>query len=333
MFRRFVCLLVTPLTVAGAQSDYFNLDAGRPTRVEDAIPTPRYELDLQLVPIRYELLANDARRWRADPKMTYGIAPLTEIELRVPVLVVDPRIAGSPIATGVGGLAVGALHAFGLETGQVPAFALAGEYVAPVGSLSARTGSYSVKALATKTFTFGRLHANVGAGTWSIRTSNDASQRCPIRAPGLPPVPGCDNSQPAIPDSPCDRFPFAPPPAHATASIEPSEPAQRAVLPSSSTDPPPTVGRRWMAGLGMDHAFALTSTLLTSDVVAERFIDLYALTDWSAELGVRHQWTPQLVMDIGFTRHFVGLPRSNAVIFGLAYGMPVQLRPIREVQE
>ncbi|HEY2065626.1 MAG TPA: hypothetical protein VGG84_06675 [Gemmatimonadaceae bacterium] len=332
MFRSVLCLLLVPCAV-GAQSDYFNLDAGRPTRVEDAIPTPRYQLDLQLVPFRYELLSNDARRWRADPKLTYGIAPLTEVELRAPVLVVDPRVANSPVTSGLGGLAVGALHAFGLETGPVPALALAGEYVAPVGSLSARTGSYSIKGIATKTFTFGRLHANVGGGTWSIRTSNTTSQQCPIRIPGSPPVPGCDNSQPAIPDSPCDRFPFAPASAHVTVSTQPSEPAQRAVLASGSTDPPPIVGRRWMAGVGMDRAFALTSTLLTGDVAAERFIDLYTLPDWSAELGVRHQWTPQLVMDLGFTRHFVGLPRSNAVTFGLAYGMPLQLRAIREARQ
>jgi hypothetical protein len=83
----------------------------------------------------------------------------------------------------------------------------------------------------------------------------------------------------------------------------------------------------------MDHPFALMSTLLTGDVVAERFIDLYTLTDWSAEVGVRHQWTPQLVMDLGFTRHFVGFPRSNAVTFGLAYDMPVQLWPTREAPE
>jgi hypothetical protein len=333
MLRSMVCLLLAPCAVAGAQSDYFNLDAGRPTRIEDAVPTPRYELDLQLVPIRYELLSNGATRWRADPKLAYGVAPFTEIELRAPLLVVDPHAAGSPITTGLGGLALGALHAFGVETGQVPALALAAEYLAPAGSLAARTGSFSLKAIATKTFALGRLHANAGIGSWSIRAPTGTSAQCPrFRVPGGPPVPGCDNSQPAIPDSPCDMIPADPAPVSTDArATAPVASAQVAGAPVDA--PPPTTGRRWMAGIGMDHAFALSSTLVTGDVVAERFIDLYAFTDWSAELGVRHQWSPQLTMDLGFARHFEGLLRSNAIVFGLAYGTPVQPRPIGQVRE
>ena len=121
-----IALSVLPLQLTA--QGYYNLDAGRPTRVEDASATPRYSLDLQLVPVRYELYASGARRWRADPKVSYGIAPFTELEIRLPVLVVDPRIAGVGRTAGLGGLAVGGLHAFGLETGSMPAVGLAGEY-------------------------------------------------------------------------------------------------------------------------------------------------------------------------------------------------------------
>ena len=39
---------------AGGQTHYYNLDAGRPTRVEDALPTERYGLDVHLAALRLE---------------------------------------------------------------------------------------------------------------------------------------------------------------------------------------------------------------------------------------------------------------------------------------
>ena len=37
--------------------EYYNLDAGRPTRVEDATPTARQELDIQMPSLRVDRLA------------------------------------------------------------------------------------------------------------------------------------------------------------------------------------------------------------------------------------------------------------------------------------
>jgi hypothetical protein len=59
-------------------------------------------------------------------------------------------------------------------------------------------------------------------------------------------------------------------------------------------------------------------------VVAERFIGLYDAIDWSAEAGVRHQWSPTIVLDLGYTRHFTGVLRSHAVTAGITYGAPRQ---------
>src|SRR5205814_1038887 len=106
---------------AAGQSSYYNLDSGRPARIEDALPTARF---------------------RVEPKLSYGILPMTEIELRVPVLYV--RAAGSAPTTGIASTGIGALHAFNVET-QWPALALAAEAVLSVGPLSAPTGSYSAK--------------------------------------------------------------------------------------------------------------------------------------------------------------------------------------------
>jgi hypothetical protein len=86
-----------------------------------------------------------------------------------------------------------------------------------------------------------------------------------------------------------------------------------------------------MAAIGVDHAFALSSTLVSAGLIAERFIGLYDALDWSAEVGVRRQLTPQLVADVGVTRHFFGDARSNAINFGFSYGVPMKrFRPPRQ---
>ena len=92
-------------------------------------------------------------------------------------------------------------------------------------------------------------------------------------------------------------------------------------------DPLRSVGMRWLATVGVDHAFALRSTLVSADFAAERFAGLFAQTDLSAEIGLRRQVTPQFVVDIGVTRHFVGLFRSNAISFGAGIGVPTPFIP------
>jgi len=104
MIRRIVRLACSIITLAGApvlaQGDYYNRDSGRPTRIEDAIPTPRYELELELAPLRVEKLGTGARRWRLEPKIAYGIAPFTDIELRFPYIIVDSPEPATPRQAG-----------------------------------------------------------------------------------------------------------------------------------------------------------------------------------------------------------------------------------------
>ena len=129
-----MALLVAHPTRAIAQS-YYNLEPGRPVRVGDALPTARGTLDLQLLPLRFERYEGGTVRWRSDTKLSLGVAPHTEIEVRVPLLAVDPRIKGMPVPMGLGGLGVGLLRALSIETGAIPAVAVSGEWVAPVGSI------------------------------------------------------------------------------------------------------------------------------------------------------------------------------------------------------
>src|SRR6476619_3793219 len=70
---------------ASAQVEYRNLDGGRPVRIEDASPTERHGLDVDLTTLRLDRLAPSRTRFQLEPRVAYGILPNTEISLRVPV--------------------------------------------------------------------------------------------------------------------------------------------------------------------------------------------------------------------------------------------------------
>lgn len=244
--------------------------------------------------------------------MAYGFAPFTDVEIRVPYIVVDAPEPETPLKRGVGGIAIGAMHAFGVEKRTVPALALSAEWIAPVGALSAPIGSYTVKGIATKSFAPARVHVNVAYGTYSSKVSI-----CALPHPINVTPPGCAPN--VIPfDPPCDIVPVGNDVAAMTSQCI-ARAATR--VEEQPFDPLRSVGMRWLAGVGVDHAFALSSTLLTADFIAERFAGLFARTDLSAEIGIRRQFTPQLVLELGVTRHFVGLLRSNAVTVGAGYGI------------
>jgi hypothetical protein len=243
--------------------------------------------------------------------VAYGVLPLTEIELRVPF--VQVRAPSAPTVVGVASAGVGALHAFNVETSW-PALAIAGEVVLPVGSLAAPIASYSVKGLASRTFRFGRVHLNLGGGTWSVRTSPvpvPQGYTCG-NAPGVPPC--------LIPDVPCDIVPVL---QSATSSLACAPTALpnatgAAVPPSRSTGP------HWTAALGLDHTFPLMSTLVAASIIVDRFAGLYPLDDWTAEIGARRQLTPQVVLDVGIGRRFAGTTQSTSATVGISYSMPLR---------
>lgn len=317
MIRRVLPLACSIITLAGApllaQGDYYNRDSGRPTRIEDAIPTPRYELEFELAPLRVEKLGSGARRWRLEPKLAYGIAPFTDVELRFPYIIVDSPQPDAPRTSGVGGIAVAALHAFGVERSAWPVFAISGEWIAPYGGLSAPIGSYTVKGIATKTFPVARFHANVAYGTYSSKVSVCALPR-PINVPA--PEECVPNFVPF--DPPCDVIPISGEASRSAQCMAPAATREE----QQEFDPLRSVGMRWLTAVGVDHAFALSSTLVSADFAAERFAGLFAKTDLSAEVGIRRQVTPQFVIDFGVTRHFVGPFRANSISLGAGIGVP-----------
>jgi hypothetical protein len=332
--QHHVCVAATLSMLALASSprvmaaqEYYNLDAGRPTRLEDATPTARQELDIQMPALRLDQVTNGPRLWRADSKISYGVAAFTEVEVRVPLVLVDPPTAAEPRTIGVGGVAIGATRALTLETSAMPAVALTGEWVAPVGGLSAHVGSYGAKLLLTKTFSHWRISLNGGVGSWSVRPAPvRAGSTCPPIPAGSTPDPSCAPPTPIPPVVGCaraasDQASFACMSGMPATLGDASRSRVRA-----DTTPAVLSGPRYTAAFGIDHAFPLSSTLFIADVVMERYVDLYDVDDVIGELGLRHQLSPQVVADIGISRSFAGRVRSNGITFGLSFDLPMQFR-------
>jgi hypothetical protein len=324
-------LLATCPVVAAAQTEYYNLDSNRPLRVEDALPTERRSLDVQFAPFRVDALGAGARRWRADPKLSFGVASLTEVELRVPVLFVQSggTGAGQTSTLGLTSIGVGAMRALNTETATWHAVAVSAEVLMPVGLLAPPRSSYAVKGLLTKTTPFARLNVNGAYGTFSVTPATALPATCRFLPPGSP---GC-NGRPTVPDVPCSRVP----PTSATRALAGPMSVEGAAGAASSTAcltatrtaasaASRSLGSRWFAGASVDHAFALSSTLVGADVFAERFIGLSRLVDWTAEIGMRHQWSPRVVLDAGISRHFAGALQSTGMTIGATYAVAVGRR-------
>jgi hypothetical protein len=143
---------------AHAQTDYYNTDAGRPVRIEDAYATERYAFELQLAPVRLERARGGLYSWGIEPEIAYGLLPRTHIELGLPLAVVDAADASSQL--GVAGLELSLLHNLNTETRTLPALGLRGDVLLPVGRFAPEHTYASLTALLTRTWRFARLHVN-----------------------------------------------------------------------------------------------------------------------------------------------------------------------------
>ena len=111
--------------MVAAQTDYYNTDAGRPIRVEDATALERRGFELQAAPLRLERGRGGIYRWGIEPEIAYGILPRTQFEVGFPLVFVDAGANGQR-TTGLAGIDVSVLHNFNTET-RLPAFAIAAE--------------------------------------------------------------------------------------------------------------------------------------------------------------------------------------------------------------
>lgn len=315
MLNRIIPYVAFAIAVpAGAQVEYRNLDGGRPVRIEDATPTERHALDLDLTTLRFDFLGNTRSRIQFEPRMAYGLLPNTEISIRVPAFI---REVGQSPRAGFSGVGIGAMRQLNIESLRWPALGIAVDAFLPLGPAAARP-SYSAKALITKTSTWGRLHLNGAFGTYSAQIPPPVTTPC-VNAAGFP----CGEPVPYLPpiDGPCTLgFAGEFPPVTLACSAQGSI-AQTGALPSATT----VTHGHWLVGLAADKAFPLRSLLVVADVFAESFEGLQRPVDWTSEVGVRRQALPWLVLDGAIGRHYRGTTLSTFVTFGTTITWPLFL--------
>ena len=147
---------------AGAQTDYYNTDLGRPLQIEDYLALERYAFELQAAPLRLERAQGGVYNWGVEPELAYGILPRTQLEVGLPFAYIDAGPQGAAPggrASGLAGIDVSVLHQLNAET-RVPGLAVVGEALLPAGGLGPDKAYASAKAIATRTLSWARFHAN-----------------------------------------------------------------------------------------------------------------------------------------------------------------------------
>jgi hypothetical protein len=140
-----------------AQTDYYNTDLGRPLQIEDYLALERYGLELQAAPLRVERGRGGVYQWGIEPELAYGIFRRTQIEVGLPLSYVDAGPLGR--RTGLAGVDVQLFHQLNTET-AIPGVALAANVLLPAGGLGPDRAYPSFKAIATRTGSWARVHAN-----------------------------------------------------------------------------------------------------------------------------------------------------------------------------
>lgn len=153
-----VVVLMGAAAPLAAQTDYYNTDAGRPVRIEDAYPVERYAFEVQVAPLRLERLSGGVYNWGFEPEIAYGIFPRTNVEVGLPLAFTDAGGEGKEF--GLGGIDLSVFHNLNVETAGLPAFAVAAGVLVPVGNMAPDRAYPSIKGIATRTFSFSRVHLN-----------------------------------------------------------------------------------------------------------------------------------------------------------------------------
>ena len=154
---------------ADAQTDFYNTDRGRPLTVEDATVIERRVIELQAVPLRVQRVGPGITSWGIAPELAFGLLPRTQLEFSVPIHFVDAGVLGSRTVGG-SGLEIEMLHQLNTETQLFPAFALGAGAHLPGGPFGPARTLTTLRALATRTLPWGRVHLNASYSPgWTSR--------------------------------------------------------------------------------------------------------------------------------------------------------------------
>jgi hypothetical protein len=140
---------------AGAQTDYRNLDHGRPTSVEDAYPVERYGFELSA---GYRHIGPSGRvRHLLVPELVYGFARGAHAAVRLPFVIRSGSSAGSG---GLAGADLSVLLNLTTERVALPGLAVRVDASLPVGGAGGRGSGLALTGLATRSFGPRRAHLN-----------------------------------------------------------------------------------------------------------------------------------------------------------------------------
>jgi hypothetical protein len=152
-----IALLAAPFAPLAAQTDYYNTDAGRPIRIEDAYAIERRAVEVQLAPLRLERARGGSYRWGIEPELAVGLLPRTQFEIGFPLAHVEGVAGGR--TTALAGIEASVLYNLNRET-ALPALAVVVDVMVPAGAMAPDKAYPSFKAIATKTFPWARFHMN-----------------------------------------------------------------------------------------------------------------------------------------------------------------------------
>jgi hypothetical protein len=144
---------------AGAQTDFYNTDRGRPLRTEDAVVIERRAIELQAVPLTFERSRRGVSMVGIAPSIAWGLLPRTQLEIGFPLEQRDD-LSRSGASTGLAGIEVEALHQLNIESRALPAVAVGAGVHLGAGGLGPTRSVGTVRALATRTLGWGRVHLN-----------------------------------------------------------------------------------------------------------------------------------------------------------------------------
>ncbi|HET8623402.1 MAG TPA: hypothetical protein VFM14_07555 [Gemmatimonadales bacterium] len=150
-------------SAARAQTDYRNLDDGRPVATEDAYVIERFAFEL-VAPYRFEAGAAGSDIHALGPELSYGVLPNMQVGLETALAAADQ---GIDTEWGVGALEVSALYNFNTESAGLPALSMRAELQAPVGSLGGDVWRATFSGIATRAFGRFRLHLNAARSVGS----------------------------------------------------------------------------------------------------------------------------------------------------------------------
>ena len=143
----------------GAQTDYYNTDAGHPLEVEDAHALERYALELRPFAVSASRHTGGVHAIELESEVSYGVLPRTQVDVAVAWRRAE---RGTTFESGLAGISAGLLYNLNVETLTLPALAFSAELQLPEGPMAAGERYVSVKALASRSFTLARLHLNAG---------------------------------------------------------------------------------------------------------------------------------------------------------------------------